>query len=152
MTAFIGSTEIQISPEDLHILSDFQWTPFYPKRKTYFRTGHSTVLHRLIVSCPKGMVVDHIDGDTFNNQRSNLRIVNHWKNMVNRRRSSVTGFAGVYAHSCPNLKKPYYARIQCNHVRKVLGSFETPEEAYSAYLAEASRLGLMKDENTTCTG
>ena len=32
------------------------------------------LMHRLIMNNPKGFVVDHIDGDTMNNIKSNLRI------------------------------------------------------------------------------
>ena len=38
-----------------------------PKRTTL-------LLHRLLLDAPKGMEVDHIDGDPSNNRRSNLRL------------------------------------------------------------------------------
>jgi hypothetical protein len=39
-----------------------------PKRRTEY-------LHRLITNCPSGMTVEHIDGNTLNNENENLKIV-----------------------------------------------------------------------------
>lgn len=46
-------------------------------------------LHRALMKPPKGLSVDHVDGDPTNNRRSNLRICTHAENMrfgVDRRR------------------------------------------------------------------
>lgn len=40
-------------------------------------------LHRFLVNAPLGKVVDHIDGNTLNNRRSNLRVTDHFENMQN---------------------------------------------------------------------
>ncbi len=40
--------------------------------------------HRLILNAPLGSVVDHINGDTLDNRRANLRICTHSKNMMNK--------------------------------------------------------------------
>ncbi|HED4877363.1 TPA: HNH endonuclease [Stenotrophomonas maltophilia] len=46
--------------------------------------GKRVYLHRLIAGAEQGMCVDHIDGDTLNNQRSNLRCVTNAQNSRNR--------------------------------------------------------------------
>ncbi len=38
-------------------------------------------MHRQIMNCPKGMEVDHGDGDGLNNQKSNLEIVTKQENI-----------------------------------------------------------------------
>ena len=38
-------------------------------------------MHREIMQCPKGLVVDHIDGNRMNNQKYNLRIMTQSENM-----------------------------------------------------------------------
>lgn len=43
-------------------------------------------MHREIMNCPEGKEVDHIDGDTFNNQRANLRIVDKSVNIFYEQR------------------------------------------------------------------
>jgi hypothetical protein len=39
--------------------------------------GNTVYLHRLIMDCPKGMQVHHLDGDGLNNRDSNLRVLTH---------------------------------------------------------------------------
>jgi hypothetical protein len=54
-------------------------------------------LHRLIMDPPKGMMVDHINGDGLDNRKCNLRICTAAQNAANRRmhRKSKTGYVGV---------------------------------------------------------
>lgn len=54
-------------------------------------------LHRLIMDCPSGKVVDHKSRNTLDNTRENLRIVDHSQNMANRglTKANKTGFKGV---------------------------------------------------------
>lgn len=35
--------------------------------------GKLVRMHRIIINCPEDLVVDHIDGDSLNNQKDNLR-------------------------------------------------------------------------------
>ena len=55
-------------------------------------------LHRQITNAPKGMDVDHIDGDSLNNQKSNLRVCTRSENIANSRvqiRKKSSRFKGV---------------------------------------------------------
>ncbi|EGW36505.1 HNH endonuclease [Desulfosporosinus sp. OT] len=54
-------------------------------------------LHRLLTNCAEGMEVDHINHDTLNNTRENLRVVTHIVNMQNlpMRNSNKSGHRGV---------------------------------------------------------
>lgn len=88
-------------------------------------------LHRYIIGAPKGAIVDHIDGDTMNNTRANLRIATHQQNMANsRRRRHNSGYKGVQLR-CDG--KKWVARIQVDRKGHHLGSFPTPEAAARAY-------------------
>ena len=93
-------------------------------------------LHRILVSTfigdLDGMVVDHIDGDRFNNDLSNLRICTPTQNLWNsrKREDSSSNFKGVYFHK--NLGK-WVARIQVDRKNRHLGVFVTELEAAKAY-------------------
>lgn len=55
-------------------------------------------LHRLITNCPSNMVVDHINGDTLDNRKCNLRIVTQAENATNLSSYSnnKSGYTNIY--------------------------------------------------------
>lgn len=68
--------------------------------------GRFTQIHRIIWQLikgeiPDGFVVDHIDGDSLNNNISNLRIITQDKNSRNarKRKDNSSGVAGVRLHT-----------------------------------------------------
>jgi hypothetical protein len=93
-------------------------------------------MHRVILGADPSMQVDHIDGDTLNNQRSNLRLCTRAENIRNRRISSGSSqpFKGIQRHG---RAKGWMARIggygDKATPRRYLGTFATPEEAARAY-------------------
>ena len=101
-------------------------------------------LHRVIWAMHTGAwpveVIDHIDGDTENNSVYNLREVSVAENSRNSKKydNNTSGFIGVTRTTSGK----WQARIGYDGGRICLGSFNTPEEAYAAYRAEATRLGF----------
>ncbi|MCQ6275773.1 HNH endonuclease [Bacillus sp. V3B] len=85
-------------------------------------------LHRMIldVDDPK-LIVDHINGDTSDNRRCNLRITSNKNNVRNSRpsKNNSTNYPGVDKR--PSGK--YRARITVNRKEILLGTFDTLEEA-----------------------
>jgi hypothetical protein len=89
-------------------------------------------MHRLIMDAQPGFEIDHIDGDTLNNQRGNLRQATYGQNKVNTglRRTNTSGYKGVVWHKqCLKWK----AEITINSKNRHLGLFSTKEEAAKAY-------------------
>lgn len=89
---------------------------------------------------PKGYCVDHINGDTLDNRRANLRVVLHRVNIWNQHgagRDSKSGIRGVRFR--PERGK-WNAYICEGSKMRHLGYFDTAEDATAARLAaEAER-------------
>lgn len=79
---------------------------------------------------PDGQI-DHIDGDSSNNRIDNLRTATCSQNMCNKGRYSnnTSGCKGV--SFVPSTKK-WRARLQKEHKRRLVGEFNTFEEAAAA--------------------
>ena len=112
------------------------------KNLVYFRhtlSGKTISLHRYIYGLDRlnGLVVDHINGDTLDNRKINLRAVTVEQNNMNRKnRPNKTGYKGIKIARSKTEK--YTARINYKKKSIYLGTFPTPEEAHAAY-CEASK-------------
>ena len=85
---------------------------------------------------PRSVKADHIDGDTLNNQRSNLRFVTDSVSNINRRlfKTNVSGFRGVHWVTD---KQRWRAGLKLNGKVHWGGLFDTALEAGRAYNALA---------------
>lgn len=89
-------------------------------------------MHREITKAEPGLVVDHIDHDTLNNTRANLRICTHQNNVIAHRlsRANKSGFTGVFFNKS---RRKWDAQIKLDGKSIHLGRFKTPEEAALQY-------------------
>lgn len=96
-------------------------------------------MHRLVLQPVDGELVDHINGDTLDNRRANLRTATPGQNMQSKRPSSLsqTGLKGVGWHKA---RGKFHARIQLQGMRYHLGYFASAEQAALAYDAAARLL------------
>jgi hypothetical protein len=136
-----------VDDEDFEYLNQFKWSARQGK-STWYAVRHDRsipfrkffYMHRQIMNAPKGMDVDHLDGDGLHNWRGNLRVCSHLENQRNRKRqkNNTTGYIGVSGTKC----KTYTATIWVSGKRNHLGSFRSPEEAARAYDKEARKYGF----------
>ena len=118
------------------ILGGKKKNKYVARRDDYVGT---ILMHRVVVGAKKGEIVDHIDNDGFNNQRSNLRICTHAENMHNSRihKNNKSGYKGVSITTWGN---KYRATIIFNKKSIYIGSYLTPREAAIAYDKKAVEL------------
>ena len=95
------------------------------------------LVSHLLLNVGNEVVVDHVNGNPFDNRRCNLRIAsnvqNHWNYRLSDR--NTTGYKGIYKDKHAD---KFHARI-CEHGRRhYLGAYATAEEAAQAY-DEAAR-------------
>lgn len=138
---FISNKEVKVDYDDLNLLSGFKWycggsrpyaiTPIKVNGKRKYLT-----MTRILLNPPSGYVVDHVNGDIFDNRKCNLRICTYSENMKNRSScGSKTGFKGVY-----KAKKKFLASVRSDGKNYYLGLFKTPELAAEAYKVAAKKL------------
>ena len=95
-------------------------------------------LHRWLMDLPFGdpRVIDHINGNTLDNRKSNLRLASVAENNRNSKpRKNLAGFKGVSKN-----RNRWQATIQHRGVVRYLGSFIHPEDAARAYDKAAREL------------
>lgn len=128
-----------VDDEDAEWLMRWKWQARPSSHATYAVRGEkhegkslSLYLHRVLMSPPPGMVVDHVNRMTLDNRRCNLRICTPGQNQANSvgRKNTVTGVKGVFKDKGRN---GYFSQIGVNgkHIR--LGTFPTVEAAAEAY-------------------
>ena len=110
--------------------------------------GKTTVyMHRLIMAAPRGRQVDHINHDTLDNRRENLRIVTNRQNNENRNgayKNSKSGIRGVSPFVANHGTKYWVGRVHTPTV-KPMAYFPFTEDGKLAATAwvTAKRAELM---------
>lgn len=123
-----------VDDEDYVYLSQFSWHDGgrYAIRHTSRKDGHRPVwMHREIIGVSKGKHVDHINGDCYDNRRTNLRLATSSQNNQNAkiRKDNTTGYKGV----CYRAKsRDYVAYININGKRIHLKTYRNLEDAIVA--------------------
>lgn len=133
-----------VDSEDAWRVADFRWREsWHPKRTVVYvrmRTFPYTPLHQFILGNRPGMVIDHIDGDGLNNQRSNLRWATTAQNLSAQRRSDVRNKSGFKGVSFCRQTKKWRANITCKQKQITIGRYGTREDAARAYNEMAAKL------------
>lgn len=138
-----------VSDDDLERISLHKWNAAWnPKTRSFYaqsntpdgkRRQRTLIMHREIMRATVGQFVDHINRNTLDNRRENLRLCSFAENLRNRNLQSnnTSGFKGVKRHAqCDR----WMATVSLNGVRRYLGLFKDPVEAARAYDREAKIL------------
>ncbi len=128
-----------VDEADFETISRFSWhcTSHGYAARTVVEKGVKRVvyMHREVARPLESEQVDHINLDSLDNRKSNLRCCVGSDNRCNRgaHRNNTTGLKGVMFHR--NRKTQYSAAIRKNGKSHFLGYFKTPQEAHAAYAA-----------------
>lgn len=127
-----------IDTEDLQRLIDFQYhwcaryrrhiKDFYVQCNTYFNGIHKTIaLHQFVLNYFEKSGIDHINNQTLDNRKENLRIANARQNHWNRKSKNVTNTTGYRNVIFQNGK--YIVKIQIDGKQTTMGKFDDLDEA-----------------------
>jgi hypothetical protein len=125
-----------VDDEDYENLNQWKWsakkdkTTYYALRTVWVnKKPNGILMHRLIMKCNNGEMIDHKDLNGLNNQKVNLRHCTRSQNRMNGRARGRSEYLGVYY----KYKKYIRSIISINGKQKELGSFKTEEDAARAY-------------------
>ncbi len=106
-----------VDDDDFEYLNKYKWSITGRVGYSKYAVSHigdkNITMHRFIMKAKKGEMIDHIDGDGLNNQKSNLRFCTNSENQKNKKPKvgGTSKYLGVSLHS-PNNK--WVAKIVIN--------------------------------------
>lgn len=102
----VGLTQVQwarIDKADVELIQRFKWCAIWKKNSFYavttlYSPRRMLYMHQLILA---GQLADHVNHDTLDNRRSNLRPATRSQNVANTRKkpNCTSRFKGVYRHA-----------------------------------------------------
>lgn len=122
----------------------FNWCALNHDGKVYAFHYKKRELHRFIASLagiPLDVQIDHVNRNTLDCRRNNLRRATHAQNLWNRpvKKESKTGVKNV--HRCDSGNHPVWVvQISADRRRHYVGTFRSQEEAATASLMAERRL------------
>lgn len=120
-----------VDDDDFEKLNKIKWQSLV-KSNTIYACNNIGRMHRIIMDAKKGEIIDHLDGNGLNNQKSNLRNCTFQENMRNKRTWGKIKYNGV-SFNKKTKNFPFRCRITINKKSIHLGYFKTAELAAKEY-------------------
>lgn len=137
------SFDILVDDEDFAFVSQASWyctkngNNYYAANDSFF--GKKTYMHRLVSNASKGKDVDHINGNSLDNRKQNLRICTRQQNICNAKKGvdCTSQYIGVSWDKSRNL---WRVAIMFSRRSIYLGRFKIERDAATAYNEAAAKL------------
>lgn len=124
--------------EDYDKIKDYTWNIKRDREKDAYKyvvstgkNGKRIFLHRLVTNCPKGKDVDHVNHNTLDNRKENLRPLEHYKN-IGHCKVYTNNTSGVKGVNYDKARDKWKACLVVNKKTKLNKRFDTFEEAVKA--------------------
>lgn len=143
-TLVVSEFSVLIDDEDYEKVKNFGW---YVQKNEDFYSGRfyfnaeivvngrrtTTKMHRIIMGCVTGdgTKIDHINGNTLDNRKQNLRFCSGDQNAANKKlisKNNTSGYKGVAKDG-----SSWRAQVGVNNKIFFVGLFKTKEDAAKAY-------------------
>ena len=125
MDKFNNKHKCFIDIEDLHLLNHSYSIVFGANDKTFWiQDYHGKKLNCMILQADKNLCVDHINHNTLDNRKKNLRLCSKGENNQNKKNNytkSNTGYRNVYFKKSCN---KYFVKVTVNRIPHFRGYFE----------------------------
>lgn len=131
-----GEIKVLIDIEDIDLVKMYSWHAIYDKTINNFYICHRfdnktkgrgcIKLHRLLTSCPRELEVDHINHNTLDNRKKNLKVCTHFENQQNLRSKSSNN-TGVYKRN--RFGRQYWVANISKNCKRYTKDCKSEEEA-----------------------
>ena len=141
---------ISIEDEPFFLSKNWCWRKGQLRKDVYYLVGCQSSFHRIIMNAKKGELVDHINRDTTDCSRGNLRIATLYENGLNRsdNQNKKSKLPRGVTEKKYNGRVSYHSRISIRGKMYHIGYFDTPEEAHNAFLLKTKeRESLYREIN-----
>lgn len=135
-----GLKEVLIDDDDYDRIKDYSWCFMISDNRPYALTrfytekqGKNILLHRFIMDCPDNMVIDHINHNTLDNRKCNLRICTDKENSRNSKKPDIKCSSKYKGVCFCKQTKLWTSQIMVNRKYIWLKRHKTEELAALAY-------------------
>jgi hypothetical protein len=141
-----GEVFTTIDDEDLDKLSKHRWwantqgklirveTDLFKDEQIIWKRKRISLPRYLLNIKRRNLVVDHIDGNPLNNQKSNLRVCCEISNARNRKNLNKNNKSGVRGVGWNKFRNKWVAQLMYNRKHIFLGYFLKKDDAISAVI------------------
>lgn len=121
-----------IDIEDVELCKRYKWSLTKEGYVLTYKDGKYIYLHRLLLNARAGEYVDHINFNTLDNRKINLRICTNAQNLQHRSKLTKINTSGHHGVSFDKERGKWHVEIQYNNHRKFIGYYKDIDSAIVA--------------------